>query len=149
MDTTNTISANVTWGKKASRVLVEPEAFTQCKHNFVYKKNTVINSHFLRYQSNLIGLSIVITTSKYIHVSIHVAAAGSRHGGRDIPIHVKHLPSEKWKKEKENAEKLLIFTHNSEVKQPQESACKSKHSWNVIWLQHNSHELKNRVKVRA
>lgn len=71
------------------------------------KKTRVINSHFLRYQSNLIGLSIVITTSKYVHVSIHVAAAGPRHGGRDVPIHVTHLPSEKWKKKRKMQKNCL------------------------------------------
>lgn len=93
--------------RKHRECLLNLKHSRKCKHNYVYKKTHVINSHFLRYQSNLIGLSIVITTSKYVHVSIHVAAAGPRHGGRDVPIHVKHLPSEKWKKKRKMQKNCL------------------------------------------
>jgi len=41
---------------------------------------------------HLIGLSVVITASKYVHVPIQGAAAGPRHRGWDFPCHVKHLP---------------------------------------------------------
>lgn len=62
---------------------------------------------FLTYQPHLISLSIVITTSKYVHVSIQRASTGPGHGGRDFPCHVEHLPSEKEK----NVARLLTFTY--------------------------------------
>ena len=53
----------------------------------------------LNSNSHLIGLSVVITTSKYVQVSIQGAATRPRHGGRDFSRHVKHLPSKNEKKE--------------------------------------------------
>lgn len=90
----------------------------------------------ISYQSHLIGLSIVITTSKYVHVSIQGAAAGPRHRGRDFPCHVEHLPS---KKVKRNVDKLLTW----HILQWQSSrTLKASAQINVTWLESHFREIR-------
>lgn len=51
-------------------------------------------------RSDLIGLSAVITSSKYVHVSTEGGATSPRHGGRNVTGHVEHLPSENRTKQR-------------------------------------------------
>lgn len=62
-------------------------------HAMLYKwASCTIESISVIDKPYFIGLSNVITTSKYVHESIYGAAAGPRHFGWNFPCHVEQIP---------------------------------------------------------